>query len=492
MKRALALMLLGGCRTAPAAVAEPEVVPAASTRVPDDAPAVDATGPAGGFVVFGADDSYVIPLDPGAQMQLYPGLFVGGPSADADVLVTLTLEDDDTSDVLRLPYCIDAIEEQTCGHVGDLVDATVQIRQGRAGVGVDCECIAVEGLSDDGHERYVEGLKESLGIEDEELEFMEFGLEEYVEACYEDDRDLPRVAISGGVVHGHDMISAMECGGTNVYSLHWQAEVFRDGVTWESLELGPDFQCFGEIDPSVVTELDFADEEGCRYGEDDCCPEAGEGEARMIVSGFVYDYAGDVSPVGEECGCVRRASVSIDRCASPYDPCGSGEGFGGLSGSSGWWASSNGEAALAVFESGEWQVFVRGRTEALRVEDLGLEATDVLGVEFVPAVPRDVPDFPLTAAANVPSSDAVPAKSWGNACFKRFKEGELDAAEAACVEGLLENVESGDDKARGALLYSLGRVEEARGHAERARLAYRRSLKLRPGNVAVQKRLEAL
>lgn len=490
MKRVLALLLFAGCRTSPAPAPEPTAP--TPTRVPDDAPVQEKSGRAGGFVVFGSADTYVIPLDAAAELQLYPGLFIGGLTEDADVLVTLTLEDGEASDAIQLPYCIDALEENSCGRVDDLLDATVEIRKGRATVEVDCDCITVEGLSDDGHERYVEALRERLGIEDEELEFVEFGLEEYIDVCYGDERELPRVSISGGVAHGHDMISSIECGGTNVYSLHSQTDVLRDGVTWSPVELGPDFECFGEIDPGDVTDPDFADEEGCRFGEDDCCPEAGEGEARMIVSGVIYDYAGDISPVGEECGCVRRSSVSADRCASPFDPCGSGDAFDGLKGSTAWWAASNEEAAVAVLESGEWQVFIRGKDDPVRVEDLGVEASDVLGVEFVPAVPSRTPDFPLTAVVNVPSSDESPSKSWGNTCFRLFKEGKLDAAEAACAEGLLENVDTGDDKARGALLYSLGRVEEARGQTGRARLAYARSLALRPGNVAVQKRLAGL
>ena len=492
MKRALVLLLLAGCRTAPVAPSGSEATAPSPTRVPDDAPAPESGGPAGGVVVFGSVDSYVIPLDPAAEMQLYPGLFVGGASEDADVLVTLTLEDGDEMDAIHLPYCIDAVEEDSCGHVDDLLDATIQIRSGRATVAVDCECISVEGISDDGHERYIERLRESLDIDDEELEFVEFELEEYIDVCYADDREMPRVAISGGVVYSHDMVSSMECGGTNVYSLESRIDALRDGATWTSFELGPEFQCFGELEPSYVTDPDFADEEGCRFGENDCCPDAGEGEARMIVSGVVYDYAGDITPVGEECGCVRRSAVSPDRCASPYDPCGTGESFDGLKGSTAWWAASSEAAAAAVLESGEWHVFVRGRADAVRVEDLGVEASEVLGVEFLPAIPRSTPDFPLTAVVDVPSSDETPSKSWGNLCFQRFKEGKLDAAEAACVEGLLENVEMGDDKARGALLYSLGRVEEARGRAERAKLAYERSLTLRPGNVAVQKRLAGL
>ena len=124
------------------------------------------------------------------------------------------------------------------------------------------------------------------------------------------------------------------------------------------------------------------------------------------------------------------------------------------------------------------------------MEELSLEPWTIVGIEVLPDLPSRQRTLPEAVVVDVPRSTENPGRSWGNLCFKRFKDGKLEQAEAACVQGLLETHD--DDKVRGALTYSLGRIEEARGHRGRARLLYARSLRLRPGHAAVQKRLESL
>ena len=69
MKRMLALVLVAGCRHSPASTD----VPAAkqtSTRVPDD-PTVPAVTSTTGFVVFTGEESHVLPVAPGVEVQRY-------------------------------------------------------------------------------------------------------------------------------------------------------------------------------------------------------------------------------------------------------------------------------------------------------------------------------------------------------------------------------------------------------------------------------------
>ncbi len=73
---------------------------------------------------------------------------------------------------------------------------------------------------------------------------------------------------------------------------------------------------------------------------------------------------------------------------------------------------------------------------------------------------------------------------WAN-----FKLNELDEAEEFTRSSIAH---SRDDKVRGASLYNLGRIHEARGDSDEAATAYSNSLTVRPGNAIVQKRLDAL
>jgi hypothetical protein len=73
-------------------------------------------------------------------------------------------------------------------------------------------------------------------------------------------------------------------------------------------------------------------------------------------------------------------------------------------------------------------------------------------------------------------------------CARLYREGLLADARDMCEQGLIAHPRG---RVRAALLYDLGRVLEAQGHAEQARDAYVRSLALRE-NETVRAHLEAL
>ena len=85
--------------------------------------------------------------------------------------------------------------------------------------------------------------------------------------------------------------------------------------------------------------------------------------------------------------------------------------------------------------------------------------------------------------------DPQQGRGWGNRCWTHFEAGRLSHARAACERGLRA---SPTPATRGALLYNLGRIAEARGRTSDARARYRGSLEVRPGNTTVQARLDSL
>ncbi len=486
----MALLLSCKSTPTPAPVADPG---ASSVRVPDGP--VASKAPPGAFVIFTGDVTHVVPLDPSADVQAFPGWFIAEAGGRARVHYDTTLEETDAGDgVLRLPYCVDTLEQDACGDLdrsasvkavatldGDGMSVTVHADDERA-----CDCVSVEWLSDEGAERYYEALREAWEIDEEEISTSQYDVEEYVRRCYLEEVELSPVAYLGGVAQFHEMLSPVECTGFNNYSLVSRTIEFRAGTQLPDVEVSDAYQCAEDLDLSYELDQD----EGCLFSDDDCCAGAGEGVATWIEAGMLVRYAGDVEPVGRSCGCVNREPVSTQTCPSVYDPCGNADGFPSLLDALQWWAATDGSAAIAVMPAGEVHVYGRDGSEPHRVEDLGLEDTSILGVEFVPALPSREHVVPEVIGVRVPKATGAPGRSWGDLCFKRFKEGKLELAEAACVQGLLETHD--DDKVRGALTYSLGRIEEARGHQARARLLYARSLRLRPGHTAVQARLDGL
>lgn len=77
----------------------------------------------------------------------------------------------------------------------------------------------------------------------------------------------------------------------------------------------------------------------------------------------------------------------------------------------------------------------------------------------------------------------------GELGWAQFKANALDDAQSTTMQALRLAQE---DKARGMLLYNLGRIAEARTETEAAITYYRTSLEKRPGNATVQERLDTL
>jgi len=97
---------------------------------------------------------------------------------------------------------------------------------------------------------------------------------------------------------------------------------------------------------------------------------------------------------------------------------------------------------------------------------------------------RCVP-LPL-APADASFVDHRGGSDWGNRCVVHLREGELDAAQAACARGLDM---ASRDTTRGALLYNLGLIAVRRGETALARLYFEASLVPRP-SATVEQALE--
>lgn len=440
-----------------------------------------------GFVLFTEDASFVVPLDPAREVQRWNGWLIADPQGGGRVIAELSVHQDREDGALRVPYCVR--EDDACGGtLGDQAEVVFELdASGSLTPKLECGCIRVDGLSNEGAEAWEALLEASLDDwERDELGIGASNIIEYMESCLEEGQP-PVTEIVGGIAYRQDMYTGAPCGGSNVYGLETETQKLRETGTSVKFEVGPDMRCVEEMSPSRG--VDPEDQGMCSFGEEDCCEGAGEGMAARLVSGQRMEIAGDVTPMGGECSCVRMTPLSAETCASPFDPCGTGEGFDSLVEAGTWWAATDGSAALGIDDGGTMRLFSPGRAAPIRTEAL-LPLDAVVGVEFVPVVPDKEVVVPLSIAPAFPTADTSGAKgSWGNACFKWFKEGKLDQAEAACIEGLLETADSGEVNVRASLLYSLGRILEARGEDPRADALYERSLELRPGNAEVKRRL---
>lgn len=482
---------------APSAAVAPEVV-----ATPTVGPGVQTTAdaPRQVFVVFASQESYVIPVDPTADVLMFPGLVVGaidGGPVRVRATVPVFTDPAVADAAVPVPYCADADEGLACTRVERFGEAEVQLEASLGPQttnalmdedGAACSCISVDGLSDEGRERALAQMFEDDPSLREELEHSDLELEAYIQTCMGGDMDLGTVAVSGGRVYAVGEINGRDCGGANIYSMWADVTMLRGDIPTDSTEL-IDARCVeSTVEGSSVLEFWAAlDADACAFGEA-CCPNAGEATARTIANGVSLLFAGDVGMMGGECGCVQTRPVSPATCASPLDPCGRGDNFDAVDGMAAWWVANDEGAMLGVHDD-TFFVYGAGRDDALRAETLGLPLSSIYGVEVLPSFPTDAAEFVPGVLVQIPVAEASPDDSWGNACFRHFKAGRLAQAEAACVEGLLDG---GTDKARGALTYTLGRIAQARGNATRAAAFYRRSLRLRPGNATVQARLDAL
>ena len=516
-----AAALAAGCRPPAPVAPAPATTPEAE---PEPEPPAESNTEHSAFVVLYGDMTVVIPVGPQLEEFELPGHWVALASDAAprargryEVMVSVVPEPDQ----YQIPICVDGDFDDPCTfdlEPGELTyaelpgssatwEARVDIEANRVRAWTlhepwldgTCSCVVVPGISTDGTPEPEFDLSDPDTLD--EIEMSPYEPEEYEDECGEEAMrpDVGPYSYVGGVRYDNGMAHSNVCNGLNLY----------DGVS-EPVELRPgssepaDFvegpvACEeGEID--MAPELapmgdDYEDEEDDEdYDEDDICDEeyADETLGWSIHRGHLIYGRGHIYPAGGECVCASAQPLKTATCPSEFDPCGTDEGFGGLEEYDDWWVSSDGAAALVVDE------------EQLRVLDAEGDETrtasaapdGLLGVEFHPETAlSDALEVPLEIEVVLPSLAADDlafdgsAKQWGNRCFTHLKGERLDAAEAACWAGLAAG---GSDRTRGAITYSLGRVEEKRGRLERARGYYQRSLRLRPGNATVEGRLQAL
>ncbi|MEM6290680.1 MAG: tetratricopeptide repeat protein [Myxococcota bacterium] len=505
----LVAFVMVGCRTTSTATPPPlptTPAPEPAEAAPDPvekAPVHEPIARAPGFVVFGFDETFIIPLDPDAEVQRYPGWAMGRDESTMELRMPVDWLEERSPGI---PYCADDVGcarddasfevTLTTNLLGDAT-WTAQDDGGDA-----CSCIVVTGLSDewapDDEARYEAMLADDL----EELEMSSLSAEDYIDKCLGDGLEPGPVSMVGGVAYHLGWYNGVECGGGNIYALGGYAVELRPDAESEDVAADATFRCTeGVPDSSSIVSLylETEDADWCDYDDagpdDSSCSLWNEDASGLgLVNGKLLRLVGDVNPAGgDEMSCVQAVPLDPDHCPSAYDPCGDPTPFPATATAQAWWVATDGSSAL-LLEDGLATVHRPEQAGPVREVDVLPPLERIMGVEFHAAVPQAQREFPEEVAVAVPTLDDVPAAAgtFGNACFKVFKAGKLDQAEAYCVAGLRDNAGSGDDAARGAMLYSLGRIEEARGNSDRARSLYQRSLAVRPGNEGVQSRLDGL
>lgn len=488
--RWLGLAALVGCRPQP-------------TVAPTDATSTTSTTADGGraphaaFVVHTSDSTIVIPLDPKHDVRTLDGTWTGARNAAyGRVLVHVAATQGPSEEPSTpIPICADADESAGCvvgpdGRLWAALDVRIESGKPLAWTLKDeddreCPCIAVRGVS-----KEAERLDPEQRAEAEEL-----GMDarEYIYACVEGERpELGPTSVMGGVLYMTGMGHEGTCDGRNIYTGAGYSIELRPGAAVPELEMPPVRACEndGFVEPLASWSRDR--ELDCVIGEDDCgCEDNNEMEAWFIRSGRIVQFTGNIDSAGGGCGCPVDIAATPGNCPSSTDPCGSTLGFPAIDPEVDvFWIATDGSAALVL--RGDRVQLLGPKQMVLRDEKLGDE---VIGVEFHAdtlliegiALPTK---FHAAWPALAPDDTAGPtASEWGDRCVRHLREKHWDHAEAACLAGL---VEGGKDKTRGAIMYNLGRVAEARGDAATALQWYRRSDRLRPGNKTVLERITAL
>lgn len=481
-------------------------------------------GPA--FVVLSFDSTTVVPLDPEVDEMELPGHWIGMPSDSGsrargryEAMVSIVPGRGE----LELPICVDASFDDPCvlelepgelpytelpGTSG-MFELQVDVGEGRVDgwalldpwVEGACPCVVVPGLSTDGLPEPEFDLTDPDTLE--EIEMSPYEPEEYEQECGEEALrpDVGPSSYVGGVRYDNGMAHTNVCNGLNIYDGASVVVELRPGAAEPTDFVSGPMACGeGEADmaPSLAPMPDdefYEAPEELPYEEYDepvCQEEWDEVVAWSIHRGHLVYGRGHIATAGVECLCASAQPLQTATCPSQFDPCGTDEDFGGLDEYDDWWVPSGGGAALVV-QDGELQVLDE---DGGRIRTAAADSDGLLGVEFHPDTALvEALEVPLEVQVGLPSLAAEDlehdgsAKQWGNRCFTHLKGDRLDAAEAACLAGLSVG---GSDRTRGAITYSLGRVEEERGRIERARGYYQRSLRLRPGNATVEGRLSAL
>lgn len=494
-------LLLAACRsTAP--VVEP---PPGPVVAPTPAP---ATTERPAFVVLTTNETLVVPLDPALPVETLPGHWVGSapgttPAAwgRLDIEVT-TIQDEslpslpvcpagDVDDACTLPVELDAVDRQaalTTASTRLELRAEVAAHGALRWTVVDpdrdapCSCVVVHGLSTDG------AAEPWIDIDDPEvLEMIAMSPwtpEEYLVECSDQALRpaLDPIAYLGGMLYTGGMIHNGVCNGLNLYDGAGEARPLRPGATEPTLRF-PELTGCAQAGPGdlLLPALDVD-----ALDPDDACEPSDELVAYSLRRGRLVRATGSIDNVGMECACASWLPASPALCPSPLDPCGHGHGLPSRDAWAELWVTNDERVALGQDAQG-LALLVPEHPEPLRRVPapqgiLGVEHhrdTLLLGLALPPAIRALVP--PLHASDE---GFQGAAKAWGNRCFAHLKADRLDAAEAACLAGL---VEDGTEATRGALTYNLGRIAEARGDRDRARAYYQRSQHLRPHDATAER-----
>lgn len=499
MKRAaIALLAWAGCKAPDVAPVEPAVVDAPKPSV--------KSSPMPAFIVIRRETTDIVPVDPDRGLfdrrgmwtmqttDLGPqigGLFVANLETDLDVEgIDAVMPVCPGSEVTGGCWAEDY--KEAYGQVAIDPRGTLRMGVAPADYGA-CDCFIVDHLSTD------EVLEddEPEPLDPEELATSIYSDEEYREYCMDDEIVAPPpVSVVGANLYRLDLWDNMACSGVHVLDLMVDVTPLIPGADPVPLPTSGDAPyCNTDFDePNIDWLADY--DSHCRLEGEGCdsCYHDAEIDMFAIRRGNLFHVTGSASAAGGQCTCASPRELSPDRCPSPLDPCGDPSGFEGVARAPYFWIETQGRWALAGDDD---TLVLRSKDGVL--DDGIMGGADVLGVHFVEdARPLVTLEWktPETIGLDVPKLDPQDeksdgdAKAWGNRCFGHFKAERLDAAEAACMRGLLD--EGGTATTRGAITYSLGRIAEARGELGRAKAYYERSLVLRPGNAAVSERLAGL
>ena len=349
-----------------------------------------------------------------------------------------------------------------------------------------CECLVVEGLSTDDEPPPVK-------VDPEDLAMSPYDEAEYRERCLDLDEDYAPTAVVGANLYRTGVWSNGGCTGVDVVDAVGDAIALVPGerpLQSEERDTPPQCRATEAVQPDAALS-----EPQCTLGDETCetfCYHDDEAEAFCVRRGQLVHVTASASAGAGACTCVSPRPLTPDACPSPVEPCGDPSAFAGITDAEQFWVASDGSFALA---GGGGTLDLRSRQGTVRtVKKVGA----LLGVHFVEdATPLMSLSWPTPEVVRPrwpepsPSDAGFSGKGndWANRCFSHLMSGRHDEAESACWSGLAI-----EDRARtrATLVYNLGRIAEQRGNTGRAIAFYERSLALRPGNEAVQSRLDGL
>jgi len=483
---ALSLVVALGCKTQsvpsePVKVEAPKA-PAASTPMPafivirrEHTEIVPVDGVRGPFVRHGMWT--MLPSEVGAQIG---GLFAAELTTDLDA--------QDDVDV-ALPVCatVDVVggcevgsDDRVFGQAA--IDARGRVRWGLSpGDFGRCDCLIVDQLSTDP----VLSTPSEDGLDSED---------DARETCL-DQHVVPRsLAVVGATLYRAAVWDNAACSGVHVVDLVGDSVPLIPGADPLSTSQEPKAPyCDLSEQPNVDWLAQY--EARCQLDTPDCerCYHDDELEAYAIRRGELFHVTGSASAAGGTCTCASPRPLSSDRCPSPVDTCGEPAQFEGALQAAYFWVETQSRWAISGDAN---RLELRSPAKTLATIAGG---ADVLGVHFVEdARPLALLEWqaPQRVGLEVPALGEadrranVDARAWADRCRAHLEAQRLDAAEAACMRGLLDD--GATASTRGTITFRLGTIAESRGELGRARAFYERSLVLAPDDAAVGDRLRGL